>query len=106
GEDPDFHLKLGRGGLSDIEFVTQMLQLKHGGSEPDLRVSGTLEALRSLRDHDFISESDFEALYEGYRFLSGLRLRLHLQGGRASDSLPSEPAPLARLATASGYGRA
>ncbi len=49
GEDPQFHLKLGRGSLSDIEFLVQLLQLTYGGTEPSLRVPGTMSALGRLR---------------------------------------------------------
>ena len=45
GEDPQFHLKLGRGSLSDVEFTVQLLQLVHGGEHPDVRVPGTIDAL-------------------------------------------------------------
>ena len=50
GEDPQFHLKLGRGSLSDIEFLVQLLQLEHGGDHPELRVPGTIDALHRLHD--------------------------------------------------------
>lgn len=105
GEDPDFHLKLGPGGLSDVEFVTQLLQLQHGGRLPELRVTGTLPALRLLFDHGIIKRADFEALHEPYRFLTRVRLRLHLQRGQVSDSLPSDPGQLGRLAAALGFDR-
>ena len=50
GEDPQFHLKLGRGSLSDIEFTVQLEQLAHGGAHPEVRESSTLRALAALVD--------------------------------------------------------
>ena len=48
GEDPDFHLKLGPGGLVDVEFTAQLFQQRHGGATPALRGPGTLGALRAV----------------------------------------------------------
>jgi len=106
GEDPDYHLKLGKGSLSDIEFLTQLLQIQHGFGEPSLRVPGTLDALSRLRDHDLLDRSEEETLRESYIFCTRVRLRLHLQAGRASDSLPTDPDELIRLASSLGYPRA
>ena len=50
GEDPQFHLKLGRGSLSDIEFTVQLEQLAHGGGTPEVRDPSTLRALAALVD--------------------------------------------------------
>jgi len=105
GEDPDFHLKLGPGGLSDVEFLTQLLQLQRGGSNPALRVTGTLPALTLLHDTGVIDRSDFESLHEAYLYLTRVRLRLHLQKGQAADSLPTDTNQLGRLATSLGYTR-
>ena len=54
GEDPQFHLKLGRGSLSDIEFTVQLLQLAHGAAHPEVRSAATIEALHRLRDAGFL----------------------------------------------------
>jgi [glutamine synthetase] adenylyltransferase / [glutamine synthetase]-adenylyl-L-tyrosine phosphorylase len=105
GEDPDFHLKLGPGGLSDVEFLTQLLQLEHGGRIHELRTTGTLPALRLLHEHGVIGTQDFTSLYEPYRFLTKVRLRLHLQKGQAADSLPTDPDQLARLASSLDFDR-
>ena len=105
-EDPDYHLKLGRGGMSDVEFVTQLLQLQHGGTEKSLRVTGTLGALSALRDSGVLTSNDYAALSDAYSFLTRVRLRLHLQTGRIADSLPTDRAALGRLATSLGYDRA
>lgn len=104
-EDPDFHLKLGPGGLSDVEFVTQLLQLRHGGRLPELRVTGTCEALDALRAAEIIKDADHKALREAYVFCTKVRLRLHLQSGHPSDSLPVDPAETGRLAASLGFER-
>ncbi len=106
GEDPDYHLKLGKGSLSDIEFLTQLLQIQHGFNEPALRVPGTLDALARLRDHDLLTRTEEETLRESYIFCTRVRLRLHLQSGRAADSLPTDSDELIRLASSLGYPRA
>jgi glutamate-ammonia-ligase adenylyltransferase len=105
GEDPDYHLKLGPGGLSDIEFAVQLLQLRHGGQNTELRVTGTTNALARLHDAGIIGPADFASLSEAYEFLTRVRLRLHLQSGRLSDSLPTDPAALSRLASSLGFDR-
>lgn len=104
-EDPDFHLKLGPGGLSDVEFATQLLQLRHGGEIPELRVTGTFPALEALHDSGLLSSSEFHALYDAYLFCTRVRLRLHLQSGRPSDSLPIVQEESSRLASSLGLDR-
>ncbi|HEX6220776.1 MAG TPA: bifunctional [glutamine synthetase] adenylyltransferase/[glutamine synthetase]-adenylyl-L-tyrosine phosphorylase [Acidimicrobiia bacterium] len=105
GEDPDFHLKLGPGGLSDVEFLAQLLQLQHGGSNPALRVTGTFPALTALRENGLLTTSDYNALHDSYLFCTRVRLRLHLQSGRPSDSLPTDQEATARLAVSLGFDR-
>lgn len=104
-EDADFHLKLGPGGLSDVEFLAQLLQLRNGASIPGLRVTGTFPALEALRDNELISGADFHSLHDAYLFCTRARLRLHLQSGRPSDSLPTDPDATARLAISLGFDR-
>ena len=106
GDDPDFHLKLGPGGLSDVEFLTQLLQLRHGGRIPELRVTGTFEALSALREAGLITRGDHTALHDAYLFCTRVRLRLHLQSGRAADSLPTDRGATSRLAASLGLDRA
>ncbi|HEX6145233.1 MAG TPA: bifunctional [glutamine synthetase] adenylyltransferase/[glutamine synthetase]-adenylyl-L-tyrosine phosphorylase, partial [Acidimicrobiia bacterium] len=62
GEDPDYHLKLGRGSLNDIEFLVQLLQLRHGAANPPLRVPGTLDALGLLAEHGLIEAGELRSL--------------------------------------------
>jgi glutamate-ammonia-ligase adenylyltransferase len=103
GEDREFHLKLGPGGLVDVEFVTQLHQLLRGGRIPELRVSGTLEALDALSRHEILPPAAADALAEAYRFCGAVRNRLFLQAGRARDSLPGEVEEATGLALSLGY---
>jgi glutamate-ammonia-ligase adenylyltransferase len=104
-EDPDFHLKLGPGGLSDVEFLVQLLQLRHGGRIPELRVTGTFPAMRAIREAGLLTVGDYNALHDAYLFCTRVRLRLHLQSGRPSDSLPTDPEATSRLASSLGFDR-
>lgn len=106
GEDPDYHLKLGPGSISDIEFLTQLLQLRHGGQASRLRVPGTLAALELLSAEGILEPREQAALSESYLFCTRVRLRLHLQMGRAVDSLPTGPEELRSLGASLGFDRA
>jgi glutamate-ammonia-ligase adenylyltransferase len=106
GEDPDYHLKLGPGSISDIEFLTQLLQLRHGGQAPQLRVPGTLDALELLLAESVLQPYEQRALSESYLFCTRVRLRLHLQTGRAVDALPTRPDELGSLASSLDFDRA
>src|SRR5262249_54401460 len=103
GEDPQFHLKLGRGSLSDVEFTVQLLQLVHGTREVDVRVPGTMEALERLRAHGLLVADDADVLAEAYRFCERARNALYLQSARPSDALPTDKVELERLALLLGY---
>lgn len=104
-EDPDFHLKLGPGSLSDIEFLTQLLQLKHGHDRPELRMQGTIPTLQALLEAGIISPTDHLALVDSYEFCTRVRLRLHLQQGKQADSLPTDPDEMSKIAASLGYDR-
>jgi [glutamine synthetase] adenylyltransferase / [glutamine synthetase]-adenylyl-L-tyrosine phosphorylase len=93
GEDPEFHLKLGPGSLSDIEFTAQMLQLQYG-----VRATGTLDALRALRDSDVLRADDAEVLSEAYEFCERVRNRWFLVNSGPGDALPSSTDELRWLA--------
>ena len=103
GEDPDFHMKLGRGGMSDVEWTIQLLQMEHGGADRSVRSPSTLEALATLRAAGAIRSDDAAALDEAYRFCAAVRNRLFLRSGRTRDSLPTDPEEAARLARSLGY---
>ena len=78
--DPN-DLKLGPGGLSDIEWTAQLLQLRFGPKRPRLRTPNTLDALRRLRDDALLTQADWETLSETYLALARLRNRLFLKSG-------------------------
>jgi glutamate-ammonia-ligase adenylyltransferase len=103
GEDPQFHLKLGRGSLSDVEFTVQLLQLLHGGARSELRVPGTIAALAGLRDAQLLEPDDADALDAAYRFCERARNAHYLQTGRPSDALPGDRSELHRLGLLLGY---
>jgi glutamate-ammonia-ligase adenylyltransferase len=103
GEDPQFHLKLGRGSLSDVEFTVQLLQLVHGGDHPDVRAPGTIDALERLRAHGLLDADDTDVLEESYRFCERARNAHYLQTAQPSDALPTDKAELERLALLLGY---
>ncbi|HEX9506637.1 MAG TPA: bifunctional glutamine-synthetase adenylyltransferase/deadenyltransferase, partial [Acidimicrobiia bacterium] len=103
GEDPQFHLKLGRGSLSDVEFTVQLLQLIHGSAHPELRVPGTIAALGRLRDAGMLEPDDADALDAAYRFCERARNAHYLQTGQPSDALPGDRAELHRLGLLLGY---
>ncbi len=97
GEDPDFHLKLGRGSLTDIEFTVQLLALHH-----DVRSPATLTALDRLEGIGAVDGADAEALRTAHEFCERTRNRLFLLGGRDGDALPQDPLALTRLARSLG----
>ena len=100
GEDPQFHLKLGRGSLSDIEFTVQLLQLLHGAKHEELRVTSTIVALDRLAAAGLLDTDDAESLREAYRLCEHARNMLYLLTNAASDSLPvmrSQAEPLGRM---------
>ncbi len=99
GEDEKrFNLKKGRGGLVDIEFLTQMLQLAHGHRLRALRRRGTLKALEQLLEHKILNKYDYRLLSEGYSFLRRLDHRLRLERDQSIDAFEADPARLEGIA--------
>jgi [glutamine synthetase] adenylyltransferase / [glutamine synthetase]-adenylyl-L-tyrosine phosphorylase len=103
--DPERHLKLGPGGLSDVEWTVQLLQQRYGASETALRTTSTMAALDSLQDLSLLDHQDAQWLRDGYRFLSRVRDRLYLLRQRDVDVLPLAVPQLELLARSLGYGR-
>jgi [glutamine synthetase] adenylyltransferase / [glutamine synthetase]-adenylyl-L-tyrosine phosphorylase len=91
-------LKRGPGGIVDVEFLVQMLQLKHARGNPSLRVSNTLVALGELRRAGLLAVDDCESLDASYRLLRTIEGRLRLMKSTACDQLPQDPVELAKLA--------
>ncbi len=103
GADPQTHLKLGRGGLADIEWTVQLLQMRHAGQVPALRTSRTLEALGAARDAGLLDEDDAAMLQQAWRRVSRMRNAVTLVRGKPSDSIPSDPRERAAIASILGY---
>jgi [glutamine synthetase] adenylyltransferase / [glutamine synthetase]-adenylyl-L-tyrosine phosphorylase len=80
------NLKVGRGGVVDVEFAVQYLQLLHGGSRPEVRARGTLKALYELQRAGIVTLEQYKVLDEGYRFLRSLDVRLRLAHDASIDS--------------------
>jgi glutamate-ammonia-ligase adenylyltransferase len=99
----DREIKRGPGGLRDIEFAVQLLQLVHGRIDESLRIGGTLPALRALVAGGYVGREDGETLLRGYRFLRGVEHRLQLQHLRRTHTVPDDPQALKWLAAALGY---
>jgi len=95
-------LKLGPGGLRDIEFAVQLLQLVHGRDDERLRVPATLPALAALADGGYVGRADAEDLGQAYRFLRQTEHLLQLYQLRRTHTLPTDPAVLRRLGRALG----
>jgi glutamate-ammonia-ligase adenylyltransferase len=91
-------LKRGPGGIVDIEFLVQMLQLQHGRLNPQLRLPNTLAALRALYNAGLLSADDYELFDGSYRLLRSIEGRLRLMNSAARDQLPGDPTELAKLA--------
>jgi [glutamine synthetase] adenylyltransferase / [glutamine synthetase]-adenylyl-L-tyrosine phosphorylase len=102
---PDRHLKLGPGGLSDVEWTVQLLQQLHGHTRPVVRSTSTMDALDVLQDEDLVAHQDAGWLREGYHFLCEVRNRLYLLRHRDVDVLPQNRDQLEVLARSLGYGR-
>ena len=99
-KDPN-DLKLGPGGMTDIEWTAQLLQLRHGARRPRLRTPNTLDALRRLRDDALVTQADWETLSGTYTRLVGLRNRLYLRAGVSGNAPPTPPDDLrAQMAAA------
>lgn len=95
-------LKLGAGGLRDIEFTVQLLQLIHGRADERLRVAGTLDALAALVDHGYVGRADGAALGQAYRAQRVLEHRVQLLRLRRTHLLPKDAATLERLSRGLG----
>ena len=103
GAERNTHLKLGRGGLSDIEWTVQLLQMRHGAEVAGLRTPQTLAALEGAREAGLISTEDAEVLAEGWRTVSRIRNAITLVSGRPGDQLPRGTRERGAVAITVGY---
>jgi [glutamine synthetase] adenylyltransferase / [glutamine synthetase]-adenylyl-L-tyrosine phosphorylase len=103
GVDPALHLKLGPGGLSDVEWVVQLLQLRHAHAVPGLRTTRTMAGLAAAAGAGLVAEEDEAALAASWRLAARIRDAAVLVRGRASDVIPSRHAECAAVASVLGY---
>ncbi|MFZ5894400.1 MAG: bifunctional [glutamate--ammonia ligase]-adenylyl-L-tyrosine phosphorylase/[glutamate--ammonia-ligase] adenylyltransferase [Myxococcota bacterium] len=97
-----FDLKTGRGGLLDVEFCVQYLQMRHG-TDPRVRTTDTAAALSALHEHGYLERSLFLTLREGYRFLRRLEQRLHVITGASASLIDANSPTLNELGRSMGF---
>ena len=98
-----FNVKLGRGGIREIEFIAQALQLAHGGRDEWLRVPHTLVSLGRLADRGFISEHEHSQLSDAYSFLRMLEHRLQMEHGLQTHTVPESDEAQSLVARRMGF---
>ncbi|MER7201057.1 bifunctional glutamine-synthetase adenylyltransferase/deadenyltransferase [Streptomyces sp. CB01635] len=103
GADPTLHTKLGRGGLSDVEWTVQLLQLQHGWAEPGLRTTRTRQALAAACAAELIPGEEAAILDEAWILASRVRGAVMLVRGRPGDTFPSDGRELAAVGRYLGY---
>jgi glutamate-ammonia-ligase adenylyltransferase len=97
------HVKLGAGGIREVEFIGQVHQLIRGGREPDLRCRGIRQVLRLLGERGHLPTEDVAELLDAYAFLRRLENRLQMLDDRQTHQLPTDPLDRERLALAMDY---
>ncbi|MFZ3557062.1 bifunctional [glutamine synthetase] adenylyltransferase/[glutamine synthetase]-adenylyl-L-tyrosine phosphorylase [Streptomyces sp. BH055] len=103
GADPTLHTKLGRGGLSDVEWTVQLLQLRHGWAEPGLRTTRTREALAAACAAELIPAEEAAILDEAWVLAARVRNAVMLVRGRPGDTFPSDGRELGAVGRYLGY---
>ena len=103
GADRQTHLKLGRGGLADVEWTVQLLQMRHAGTHLGLRTPQTLPALEAAVEAELIEPSDAATLAEAWRLVSRVRNAVTLVRGKPADQLPRDARERAAVARVLGY---
>ncbi|MFD6336412.1 bifunctional [glutamine synthetase] adenylyltransferase/[glutamine synthetase]-adenylyl-L-tyrosine phosphorylase [Streptomyces sp. NPDC060131] len=104
GADPTLHTKLGRGGLSDVEWTVQLIQMRYGWVEPGLRTTRTREALAAACAADLLSAEDARILDEAWVLATRVRNGVMLVRGRPGDTFPSDGRELGAMGRYLGYG--
>ncbi|MBT2393644.1 bifunctional [glutamine synthetase] adenylyltransferase/[glutamine synthetase]-adenylyl-L-tyrosine phosphorylase [Streptomyces sp. ISL-1] len=104
GADPTLHTKLGRGGLSDVEWTVQLFQMRHGWAEPGLRTTRTREALAAAHAAGLVTTEDAQILDEAWVLATRVRNGVMLVRGRAGDTFPSDSRELGAVGRYLGYG--
>ncbi|MGE2715970.1 bifunctional [glutamine synthetase] adenylyltransferase/[glutamine synthetase]-adenylyl-L-tyrosine phosphorylase [Mycolicibacterium litorale] len=104
GADPNTHTKLGRGGLADIEWTVQLMQLRFAHKVPALHCTSTLEALNAIGAAELIAEGDIDLLRQAWLTATRARNALVLVRGKPTDQLPGPGRMLNAVAVAAGWG--
>ncbi len=104
GVPKERHLKLGSGGLSDIEWTVQLLQLRHAHAHAELRTPGTLDALAAAAALELVTARQAQDLRAAWEHISRLRNAMILVRGRASEALPADFRELAAISDLVAYG--
>jgi len=100
------NLKQGRGGLVDVEFLTQLMALRYGKKIPALRCRGTIGLIRALAESGLMERTVAADLEGGYFFLLRLENRLRIETDQAAWAVPTDPLQLTPLARRMGYAGA
>lgn len=103
GADPALHVKLGRGGLSDVEWVVQLIAMQRGFEVPGLRTTGTLAALAAAQEAGLLSPADTSVLQDAWRLATRVRNAQMLARDRASDMVPTDSRERALVSSLMGY---
>ena len=104
GDELERNVKLGLGGIREIEFVTQALQLLHAGRQPFLQGNQTLGGLSKLKMYELLSPRAATELSQAYCFLRDVEHRLQMENNRQTHTIPSDRASQERLARLMGFG--
>ncbi|CCH28328.1 bifunctional [glutamine synthetase] adenylyltransferase/[glutamine synthetase]-adenylyl-L-tyrosine phosphorylase [Actinosynnema sp. NPDC047251] len=105
GADPSLHTKLGRGGLADVEWTVQLLQLQHAHEVPALRTPSTVRGLRAAAEAGLMTRDDMVALKESWITATRARNAIVLVRGKPGDQLPTTGRDLAAVAGVMGHSR-
>ncbi len=97
------NVKLGRGGIREVEFIAQTLQLLHAGKQPFLQEAATIPALEKLASYRLLSTEDAKTLGEAYLFLRDVEHRLQMEAGQQTHTIPTARLPRERLARLMGF---
>jgi glutamate-ammonia-ligase adenylyltransferase len=104
GASAKTHLKLGRGGLADVEWTVQLLQMQHAHAVPAMRTTRTLDALHAAVEADLVSTDDAETLEAAWRLVSRIRNAVVLMRGKPAESMVEHAGERAGVAHLLGYG--
>ena len=103
GADPTLHMKLGRGGLADVEWLVQLLQLQHAAAVPALQTLSTLHGLRGARDANFLTSEQHDTLLAAWLMATRVRNIQMLVTGKSQDQVSTDLIDLRLMSDVMGY---